>query len=57
MLRTDSISLHVPEPLALIDAALLFTVQVLLVVRRPLSCRRALSQGRASGEHARGASC
>ncbi len=30
MLRTDSISLHVPEPLALIDATLLFTVQVLL---------------------------
>ena len=30
MLRTDTISLHVPEPLALIDATLLFTVQVLL---------------------------
>jgi hypothetical protein len=30
MLRADSISLHVPEPLALIDATLLFTVQVLL---------------------------
>ena len=30
MLRTDSISLHVPEPLALIDATLLFTVQVLV---------------------------
>lgn len=30
MLRTDSISLHVPEPLALIEATLLFTVQVLL---------------------------
>lgn len=30
MLRSDSISLHVPEPLALIDATLLFTVQVLL---------------------------
>lgn len=30
MLRSDSISMHVPEPLALIDATLLFTVQVLL---------------------------
>jgi hypothetical protein len=27
---TDSISLHVPEPLALIEATLLFTVQILL---------------------------
>jgi hypothetical protein len=34
MLRTDSISLHVPEPLALIDATLLFTVQI-LVARHP----------------------
>jgi hypothetical protein len=34
MLRSDSISLHVPEPLALIDATLLFTVQV-LVARHP----------------------
>jgi hypothetical protein len=30
MLPTDSISLQLPEPLALIDATLLFTVQVLL---------------------------
>jgi hypothetical protein len=30
MLRTDAVSLHVPEPLALIEATLLFTVQVLL---------------------------
>jgi hypothetical protein len=30
MLRTDSVSLQVPEPLALIDATLLFTVQVLI---------------------------
>lgn len=30
MPSTDAISLHVPEPLALIDATLLFTVQVLL---------------------------
>ena len=34
MLRTDSISLHVPEPLALIEATLLFTVQV-LIARHP----------------------
>ncbi|MGK4001466.1 hypothetical protein WMF31_02495 [Sorangium sp. So ce1036] len=34
MLRSDPISLHVPEPLALIDATLLFTVQV-LVARHP----------------------
>jgi hypothetical protein len=34
MLRSDSISLHVPEPLALIDATLLFTVQV-LIARHP----------------------
>ncbi len=34
MLRSDSISLHVPEPLTLIDATLLFTVQV-LVARHP----------------------
>jgi hypothetical protein len=34
MLHADSISLHVPEPLALIDATLLFTVQV-LVARHP----------------------
>jgi len=34
MLRTDSISLHVPEPLALIDATLLFTLQI-LVARHP----------------------
>jgi hypothetical protein len=34
MLRTDSISLHVPEPLALIDATLLFTVQI-LIARHP----------------------
>jgi hypothetical protein len=30
MRHHESISLHVPEPLALIDATLLFTVQVLL---------------------------
>jgi len=30
MIRTDYISLRVPEPLALIDATLLFTVQVLV---------------------------
>jgi hypothetical protein len=30
MLRSESIGLHVPEPLALIDATLLFAVQVLL---------------------------
>jgi hypothetical protein len=30
MVRTDPISLHVPEPLALIDATLLFAVQVLI---------------------------
>jgi hypothetical protein len=30
MPRTESISLYVPEPLALIEATLLFTVQVLL---------------------------
>jgi hypothetical protein len=34
MLSIDSISLRVPEPLALIDATLLFTVQV-LVARHP----------------------
>ncbi len=34
MLRTDSVSLHVPEPLALIDATLLFAVQV-LIARHP----------------------
>jgi hypothetical protein len=34
MVHTDSISLHVPEPLALIEATLLFTVQV-LVARHP----------------------
>lgn len=34
MLHNDSISLHVPEPLALIDATLLFTVQV-LIARHP----------------------
>jgi hypothetical protein len=34
MLSTDAISLHVPEPLALIDATLLFTVQI-LVARHP----------------------
>jgi hypothetical protein len=34
MLRSDSISLHVPEPLTRIDATLLFTVQV-LVARHP----------------------
>jgi hypothetical protein len=34
MPSTDSLSLHVPEPLALIDATLLFTVQV-LVARHP----------------------
>jgi len=34
MPSTDSISLHVPEPLALIDATLLFTVQI-LVARHP----------------------
>jgi hypothetical protein len=34
MPSTESISLHVPEPLALIDATLLFTVQV-LVARHP----------------------
>jgi hypothetical protein len=34
MLRTESVSLHVPEPLALIDATLLFAVQV-LVARHP----------------------
>ena len=34
MPSTDAISLHVPEPLALIDATLLFTVQV-LVARHP----------------------
>jgi hypothetical protein len=34
MLHTDSISLRVPEPLALIDATLLFTVQV-LIARHP----------------------
>ena len=30
MLQTDRISLHVPEPLALIDATLLFAAQILL---------------------------
>ena len=34
MLRTDTISLHVPEPLALIDATLLFAVQI-LIARHP----------------------
>jgi hypothetical protein len=34
MLRSESISLRVPEPLALIDATLLFTVQV-LIARHP----------------------
>lgn len=34
MLRTDAVSLHVPEPLALIDATLLFAVQV-LIARHP----------------------
>jgi hypothetical protein len=34
MPSTQSISLHVPEPLALIDATLLFTVQV-LIARHP----------------------
>ena len=34
MLRTDPVSLHVPEPLALIDVTLLFTVQV-LIARHP----------------------
>ena len=30
MLRTNTVTLHVPEPIALIDATLLFAVQVLL---------------------------
>lgn len=34
MLRTDSVSLHVPEPIALIDATLLFAVQI-LIARHP----------------------
>ena len=34
MLRSDSISPHIPEPLALIDATLLFTAQV-LIARHP----------------------